>query len=98
MSWKTAYRSMYYDGAPEPDDMVLPINETAFLVIDVQNTYLERPDPAALTAEEKRRYDARMLIHQRMHEKGHSPHHRNAHGFQEARGGMCFRPYCMPYR
>ncbi len=69
MSWKTAYRSIYYDGAPEPDDMVLPINETAFLVIDVQNTYLERPDPAALTVEEKRRYDSWTPFHQRMHEK-----------------------------
>ena len=40
MSWKTAYRSFYYDGAPEPEDMVLPAAETALLVIDIQNTYL----------------------------------------------------------
>lgn len=39
MSWKTAYRSLYYDGAPEPEDMVLPAAETALLVIDIQNTY-----------------------------------------------------------
>lgn len=39
MSWKTAYRSFYYDGAPEPEDMVLPAAETALLVIDIQNTY-----------------------------------------------------------
>ena len=44
MSWKTSYRSIYYAGAPEPDDLVLPVKETALLVIDVQNTYLERPD------------------------------------------------------
>ena len=44
MSWKTAYRSFYYDGAPEPEDMVLPAGETALLVIDVQNTYLEPHD------------------------------------------------------
>ena len=31
-------------GAPEPDDPVLDPKETALLVIDVQNTYLERPD------------------------------------------------------
>ncbi|MCB9949082.1 MAG: cysteine hydrolase [Rhodospirillaceae bacterium] len=41
MSWKTAYRSFYYDGAPEPADMVLPVGETALLVIDIQNTYLK---------------------------------------------------------
>jgi len=40
MSWKTAYRSFYYEDAPEPDDIVLPAVETALLVIDVQNTYL----------------------------------------------------------
>ena len=44
MSWKTAYRSIYYQGAPEPEDMDLPWSETALLVIDVQNTYLDRPD------------------------------------------------------
>jgi nicotinamidase-related amidase len=46
MSWKTAYRSFYYEGAPEPEDLVLPSAETALLTIDVQNTYLaESPDP-----------------------------------------------------
>ena len=47
MSWKTAYRSFYYQDAPEPDDIVLPVAETALLVIDVQNTYMEsHQDPA----------------------------------------------------
>ena len=47
MNWKTAYRSFYYAEAPEPDDMVLEPAETAVLVIDIQNTYLEVPeDPA----------------------------------------------------
>ena len=47
MSWKTAYRSFYYQGAPEPDDIVLPVAETSLLVIDVQNTYMEpHEDPA----------------------------------------------------
>ena len=37
MSWKTAYRSFYYQGAPEPDDLDLVPSETALLCIDVQN-------------------------------------------------------------
>jgi nicotinamidase-related amidase len=36
-SWKTAHRSFYYQGAPEPDDPVLLPAETALLCIDVQN-------------------------------------------------------------
>jgi len=45
MNWKTAYRSFYYAKAEEPDDIVLDPDETALLVIDIQNTYLEtRPD------------------------------------------------------
>jgi nicotinamidase-related amidase len=47
MSWKTAYRSIYYQGAPEPEDLVLPPAETAMLCIDVQNYSLElRDEPA----------------------------------------------------
>jgi len=42
--WKTAYRSFYYETAEEPEDIVLPAGETALLVIDIQNTYLEIPD------------------------------------------------------
>jgi biuret amidohydrolase len=46
MSWKTAYRSFYYEDAPAPEDIVLEPAETALLVIDIQNTYLEpKPDP-----------------------------------------------------
>ena len=67
MSWKTSYRSIYYEGAPEPDDPVLPFKETALLVIDVQNTYLQRPVRAALTAAEQARYDAWTPFHERMH-------------------------------
>ncbi|HVZ04438.1 isochorismatase family cysteine hydrolase [Hyphomicrobium sp.] len=66
MSWKTAFRSFYYDGAPEPDDPDLAKQHTALLVIDVQNTYLERPDRASLTAEEQQRYDAWTPFHDRM--------------------------------
>jgi biuret amidohydrolase len=47
MNWKTAYRSFYYEGAPEPEDIQIEPSETALLVIDIQNTYLQTPeDPA----------------------------------------------------
>jgi len=39
-SWKTAYRSFYYEQAPTPDDLELDAAKTALLIIDVQNTYL----------------------------------------------------------
>jgi len=42
--WKTNWRSFYYRDAEEPDDIILPPAETALLVIDIQNTYLEVPD------------------------------------------------------
>ncbi len=44
MSWKTAFRSFYYETAEEPDDIELPPAETALLVIDIQNTYIEPKD------------------------------------------------------
>lgn len=43
-AWKTAYRSFYYEDAPPPDDIVLRHAETALLVIDIQNTYVEPKD------------------------------------------------------
>jgi len=66
MSWKTSHRSLYYQGAPEPDDPVLNPRETALLVIDVQNVYLERPDPAPLSRDERHRYDLWTPFHERM--------------------------------
>ena len=69
MPWKTDYRSIYYQGAPEPDDLILPPKETALLVIDVQNTYLERPDRASLSKVEQEKYDAWTPFHERMHKK-----------------------------
>lgn len=42
--WKTAHRSFYYQNADEPDDIDLNVAETALLVIDIQNTYLEQPE------------------------------------------------------
>ena len=44
MSWKTAFRSFYYATAEEPDDMELAPEDTALLVIDIQNTYVEQKD------------------------------------------------------
>jgi nicotinamidase-related amidase len=64
--WKTAWRSFYYQGAPEAPDPVLRPGRVALLVIDVQNTYLERPDPATLTSEERARFDAWTPFHARM--------------------------------
>ena len=45
MNWKTAYRSFYYAGAEEPDDIVLSPAETAHICIDIQNYYLKKDDP-----------------------------------------------------
>jgi nicotinamidase-related amidase len=67
MNWKTEFRSIYYDGAPEPADPDLTRATTALFVIDVQNTYLARPDRASLPPDEQRRYDAWTPFHQRMH-------------------------------
>lgn len=67
MSWKTAYRSIYYAMAPEPETPVLRAAETAVLVIDVQNTYLERPDRATLSIEDQAQYDLWTPFHSRMH-------------------------------
>ena len=43
-NWKTAFRSFYYEHAPEPEDIILDARQTALLVIDIQNTYLQVPD------------------------------------------------------
>ena len=51
-SWKTAYRSFYYETADPPDDITLDPQTTAVLVIDIQNTYVEPKD----TPEENARW------------------------------------------
>lgn len=66
-TWKTDWRSLYYEGAPEPVDPLLERGRTALLVIDVQNAYLERPDPALLTGRELKRHHAWTPFHERMH-------------------------------
>lgn len=52
MSWKTAYRSFYYQNADAPDDIVLDPKHTALLMIDVQNAYMADKD----TPEETQRW------------------------------------------
>jgi len=66
MNWKTDFRSLYYATAPEPDDLVLPVGETALLVVDIQNIYLVRQDRAELAPAEQKYYDAWTPFHQRM--------------------------------
>lgn len=67
MSWKTANRSFYYALAPEADEPDLNPATTALLVIDVQNTYLERPDRDGLSEAEQAHYDGWTPFHERMH-------------------------------
>lgn len=43
MNWKTAYRSFYYEHAPEPEEITLDPSRTALLVIDIQNAYMQVP-------------------------------------------------------
>jgi nicotinamidase-related amidase len=66
--WKTAFRSIYYQNAPEPEDPVLQRNKLALLVVDVQNTYLERPDVTDLSGAELETYHAWDEFHTRMHD------------------------------
>ena len=44
MDWKKRHRSFYYKYAEDPADILLKPEETAHLIIDVQNTYLEPKD------------------------------------------------------
>jgi len=49
MNWKTSFRSFYYENAEQPDDIHLSSADTALLVIDIQNTYMQ-PDEDPLEA------------------------------------------------
>jgi nicotinamidase-related amidase len=66
-SWKTAFRSLYYRDAPPPDDPQLESGKLALLLIDVQNVYLQRPDPATLDMRGREAYEAWTPFHERMH-------------------------------
>jgi len=67
-SWKSAHRSFYYRRAPDPENPVLERGRLALLVIDVQNAYLKRPDPATLDAAGLGDYEAWTPFHERMRE------------------------------
>lgn len=66
MDWKHRYRSLYYEGADIPDLAIDPA-ATALLMIDLQNTYIERPARAAVPAAERRLWDLWTPFHERMH-------------------------------
>jgi nicotinamidase-related amidase len=66
MIWKTDYRSIYYLDAPEPPDIALKPEETALLVIDVQNTYRKRPDRASLPPEKQALFDLWTPFYERL--------------------------------
>ena len=69
MSWKTRNRSFYYADAPAPADPVLDPASTALLVIDMQNTYVERAPRDSLASEaERARFDGWTPFHERMRE------------------------------
>jgi biuret amidohydrolase len=68
-SWKTAFRSLYYQGAQEPDDPKLEPGRFGLLVIDVQNYFLLRPELATLDAAGRAAYEAWTPFHERMHAK-----------------------------
>lgn len=88
MPWKTDFRSLYYMGAPAPEDPVIDPKSTALLVIDVQNTYLTRPDRASLSPDEQHRYDLWTPFHERMH-KQVIPQTERMLAFCRARGIEC---------
>lgn len=50
MSWKTAFRSFYYEELIEPPPVVLERHATALLVIDIQNVFLVQDLPAETDA------------------------------------------------
>jgi len=68
MNWKTAYRSFYYENAPEPNDMDLAWRETALLVIDIQNTYLDDRRREDVPPEELAKWQAWRPFNKRMRE------------------------------
>lgn len=58
MSWKHRHRSFYTEAWPEPEDPELDPKRTALLVVDVQNVYLDLPDPATFDSDELARHRA----------------------------------------
>jgi len=67
MHWKDRYRSFYYQNAEIPD-LELEPEATALLVIDIQNTYMDRQEPDGLSGDELAEYVAWAPFHDRMNE------------------------------
>ncbi len=65
--------------------MVLKPEETALLVIDVQNTYLKRPERAALSPKEQAHYDLWTPFHERLEKLRHPEHPRPARALSRER-------------
>jgi nicotinamidase-related amidase len=57
MNWKLAYRSFYYETAPDVPDVELQAGTTALLIIDMQNEYAHRAPRATLSPEQQREWD-----------------------------------------
>lgn len=65
--WKDRYRSFYYQHAQIPD-LELEPEATALLVIDIQNTYMDRSEPKGLSDAELAEYKSWTPFHERMNE------------------------------
>lgn len=66
MNWKQKYRSFYYQEAGEPEDIKLNLSTAAFLVIDIQNEYLNRKPLSNPTPSEQKEWDRWTPFHDRM--------------------------------
>lgn len=68
MTWKRRNRSFYTHDFPEPADPELAAGRAALLVVDVQNVYVDEPDPARLDAAGLERYRQWHPFHRRVRE------------------------------
>jgi biuret amidohydrolase len=67
LPWTRRNRSFYYAGAPDPVPPPLDPATTAFLVIDIQNVYLDRLEREFLDDAGRAAWDAWTPFHERMH-------------------------------
>ncbi len=66
MSWKTKFRSFYYETMEDIPDLILPPSETALLVIDIQNAYLNDDPSVPRSLAEQREYERWSAFYKRM--------------------------------
>lgn len=64
--WKNAFRSFYYATMEDIPDVVLPEKETALLVIDLQNTYLQDEPSTPRTPAEQAEFERWQPFFRRM--------------------------------